>query len=599
MLLLAQVVACAEPGRPVVGDEAAVVVSSGATSGAAPEGVEVEPAAELVAAPDEAVAAEPEAEQVVVVGGRPADFGRIRPTEPVPEAGALTVHALAGYEVVAIYASPDLSSPRLGYLRIGQRTMVTPRVEDRGKGCEKGFHGLPAGGFACASKGLIVAEDKPPYMYMPPPPPRVDAPIPYDYGVVTQDGTPMWWRIPDSEEVMLATQKYKSIVAAQEAAAPGSEAKVRAPSSPRQAGGAAAGPVAAGAGEAAAGTDAAAEPAAAGAGDVAAGADAAAPAPVELTAEERAAIARQQAAARKRAEAREKQQREAERALARKRARLPLNSQTPFMGQGYVVTLGSKIKAAGQTWWKTTRGGFVQASRTRPRATNDFHGGEVPEAGRFALGFVEAERAAAAVRTEKGELKWKRRLAARQLLAFSEEAVVGGRPYLVTHDGLYVRRSDMRMARLATRPAGVEPWERWIDVDLELQLLVAYEGDAPVYATLISSGKKGTAEESFLTPRGTYRIAVKHISSSMDGNTASDGRYSIQDVPWAMFFHGNYALHGAFWHDRFGNRRSHGCVNLGPTDARWLFYWTTPFLPDGWHGVQAHEGAPGSMVVIR
>jgi hypothetical protein len=105
-----------------------------------------------------------------------------------------------------------------------------------------------------------------------------------------------------------------------------------------------------------------------GAGEVV-GTEAAAPAPVELTPEEKAAIARQQAAARKRAEARQKQQREAERALARKRARLPLNSQTPFMGQGYVVTLGNKIKAAGQAWWKTTRGGFVQANRTRPRAT--------------------------------------------------------------------------------------------------------------------------------------------------------------------------------------------------------------------------------------
>ena len=118
-------------------------------------------------------------------------------------------------------------------------------------------------------------------------------------------------------------------------------------------------------------------------------------------------------------------------------------------------------------------------------------------------------------------------------------------------------------------------------------------------STLISSGKKGSEEESFLTPKGKFRIGAKHISSSMDGNTASDGRYSIQDVPWAMFFQGNYALHGAFWHSKFGARRSHGCVNLGPTDARWLFMWTTPFVPEGWHGVNAHEGAPGSMVVIH
>jgi lipoprotein-anchoring transpeptidase ErfK/SrfK len=135
-------------------------------------------------------------------------------------------------------------------------------------------------------------------------------------------------------------------------------------------------------------------------------------------------------------------------------------------------------------------------------------------------------------------------------MAFAGEEQVGRQVYLVTSDGLYVRKSELRLAAPATRPEGVAAWERWIDVDLERQLLVAYEGDVAVYATLVSSGKRGTAEESFLTPKGSYRITAKHVSSSMDGNAASDGRYSIQDVPWAMFFSGNYALHGAFWHQQ-------------------------------------------------
>ena len=121
----------------------------------------------------------------------PIDFGSIRPPSPPPDASELTVHALAGFEVVSVHMRPDLASPRMGYLRIGTRTMVTPRIDDQGEGCAKGFHALPAGGFACASKGLIVDPEKPPYMYKPPPPPRIDAPIPYDYGVIGQDGTPM------------------------------------------------------------------------------------------------------------------------------------------------------------------------------------------------------------------------------------------------------------------------------------------------------------------------------------------------------------------------------------------------------------------------
>jgi hypothetical protein len=625
LLLLARGSGCAGPES-----------SGAAPEVAAPRAPEPSPAPEPAALVDEPAAVvvppgDPAPEPVLPASGPPEDFGQIRPPLPVPAADELTVHAVAGYEVVAVYSLPDLSSPRLGYLRIGQRAMVTPRIDDRGEGCDKGFHALAAGGFACASKGLIVATDKPPYVYLPPPPPRTDSPIPYDYGVITQDGTPMWWRIPDSEEVMLAAQKYKALVAAEQAAAAGQDAPTAKPKKPGQAAPGADPPVTpepgagSGAQPAPAGSGAAEPaPAGAGAGDPEAKkadagdpdarkVDAADPAPdsgaagseppdappPELSAEEKAAIAKQQAAARKRAEARKKEQQAAERALARKRARLPLNSQVPFMEHGFVVTLGNKVKVAGQQWWKTTRGGFIQASKTRPKGTMDFHGGEVPEEGRFAFGFVEGERAPAAVMTEKGELKWKRRLEERQLVAFREEAEVGGRTYLVTSDGLYMRRSDLRMARIAARPEGVMPWERWIDVDLELQLLVAYEGDVPVYATLISSGKRGSEEESFLTPKGVFRIGAKHISSSMDGNTASDGRYSIQDVPWAMFFEGNYALHGAFWHSKFGSRRSHGCVNLGPSDARWLFNWTTPFVPEGWHGVNAHEGAPGSVVVIH
>ena len=541
----------------------------------------------------------------VVPPGPPEDFGAIRPSRPPPADGELTVHALAGFEVVSVYMLPDLASPRMGYLRIGTRLRVTPRIDDQGTGCEKGFHALAAGGFACASKGLIVDAEKAPYLYLPPPPPRLDAPIPYEYGAIGADGTPMWWRIPDAEEVMLAGQKYRAIVAAQEAQAaaqagtePVQAKPARKPSeAPAEA--SAEAPAEAGDGAAPVEVGAADSPVVEAATPGGEGGEIVA-APVELTAEEKAEIARREALARKRAAERKKREAEQERALARKRARLPLNSQTPFMEAGFVVTLADKVKQQGSTWWKTTRGGYVQASRVYRKQTHDFRGGEIPAEGRYAFGFVESERGgSASARDAKGELKWKRKLAHREFMAFAGEEQVGRQVYLVTSDGLYVRKSELRLAAPATRPEGVAAWERWIDVDLERQLLVAYEGDVAVYATLVSSGKRGTAEESFLTPKGSYRITAKHVSSSMDGNAASDGRYSIQDVPWAMFFSGNYALHGAFWHQKFGERRSHGCVNLGPSDARWLFWWTTPFVPEGWHGVNAHDGAPGSMVVIH
>lgn len=516
---------------------------------------------------------------------RPEDFGELKPAVPPPAEEALTVHSLAGYEVVAIYSQPDLSSPRLGYLRFGQRMMVTAKIDDTGEGCKKGFHALPMGGFACASKGLIVKEDKAPYMYLPPPPPRVDEPLPYDYGTVARDGTPMWWRIADSDEVRLADDKYDATVAPPDDPATPTKTKPKTK------------PQAKPSGDKPKPADPKVVPPKK--TELPGVADVQAPPPRELTEEEKKELERKKAAAAAREAARKEAEAERAAELAKKAANLPLNSSTPFMEKGFTITISERVREKGRGWWRTTRGGFVESSRAWRRKTKDFSGGEIAETSGFPFGFVMEEKAAASEMTEKGTLKWKRKLQYRELLDFTEEVELDGRPYLVTAEGLYVRAKDIRLAVPAERPDDIAPWERWIDVSLALQILVAYDGEQPVYATLVSTGKKGTAEESFATPKGQWRIRSKHISSSMDGNTASDGNYSIQDVPWTMFFEGSYALHGAFWHSRFGRRRSHGCVNLGPTDARWVFNWTTPNLPEGWHGVNAHEGAPGTMVVVH
>jgi hypothetical protein len=66
-----------------------------------------------------------------------------------------------------------------------------------------------------------------------------------------------------------------------------------------------------------------------------------------------------------------------------------------------------------------------------------------------------------------------------------------------------------------------------------------------------------------------------------------------------MYFSLAIALHGAFWHGRFGQVRSHGCVNLAPADARWLFFWVRPELPEGWHGVTSTDENPGTRVYVH
>jgi hypothetical protein len=166
--------------------------------------------------------------------------------------------------------------------------------------------------------------------------------------------------------------------------------------------------------------------------------------------------------------------------------------------------------------------------------------------------------------------------------------------------GEYLRDDDISVTLPGPKPADIGENEKWIDVNVAQQSLVAFEGEKPVFITLVSSGRHNDdPEQDHHTPKGDFRIWEKHISATMEEDTATDGPYSIEDVPWIMYFHGGYALHGAFWHAKFGHERSHGCVNLAPVDAKDLFGWTGPRLPPGWHGVRAIDSNPGTRVIVH
>ncbi len=106
---------------------------------------------------------------------------------------------------------------------------------------------------------------------------------------------------------------------------------------------------------------------------------------------------------------------------------------------------------------------------------------------------------------------------------------------------------------------------RWIDVDLTNQMVYAYEGDTVVNSFVVSTG-------TWMTPTvtGEFKIYVKYRSGSMSGPG-----YYLPDVPYIMYFHGDYGLHGTYWHNNFGTPMSHGCVNLRTEEAGWLFNWAS------------------------
>ncbi|HET9957528.1 MAG TPA: L,D-transpeptidase [Polyangiaceae bacterium] len=240
----------------------------------------------------------------------------------------------------------------------------------------------------------------------------------------------------------------------------------------------------------------------------------------------------------------------------------------------------------------------------------------------------------------------------------------GARYYQTVKDKtVWLRASDLAVVdKPQAVPDVAERGEKWIDISITQQTLVLYEGKRPIYATLVSTGRDGLGDPktTLSTPRGTFRLQSKHIAAAMDSEENSSvaggsrapvattnanasatierlkraqaqgtkldeedrrrlaniekGRdpeygitvrrgsagFELRDVPWIQYFASGYALHGAYWHDVFGTPRSHGCVNLSPIDARVVFMFTDPPVPDGFHGINVgSDMGVGTLVSIR
>jgi lipoprotein-anchoring transpeptidase ErfK/SrfK len=176
-----------------------------------------------------------------------------------------------------------------------------------------------------------------------------------------------------------------------------------------------------------------------------------------------------------------------------------------------------------------------------------------------------------------------------------------GASYLVTRDGGLVKAdSVIKIDAPKNLPAFAAKGEKWIEVSITRQSITAFEGDRGVYVSLVSTGIDGLGdpESSHATIRGVYRIHQKHATITMDSTVVGE-EFSLRDVPYVQYFEGSYALHAAYWHDGFGEPRSHGCINLAPIDAQWLFGWTGPTLPEKWHGVLARPLSSGTPIWIH
>jgi lipoprotein-anchoring transpeptidase ErfK/SrfK len=490
---------------------------------------------------------------------------------------------------------------RLGYLRHGSSAPVLPEAHVL-PNCLEGWYELVAGGFVCGKYATLDMNH--PRVRLAPHPPDVSAALPYQYGYNLTHGTPLYRQIPSRKERM----RYEPWLSPRPKPKPQPEED----------------------------TNPYAEEAEGNAASMMAGlAVGSARDPLNLGIDEDAGTPWY---------LREFDGGKPQITLDELRGEGPIARR---MVRGFFVALDKDMTAGKDRWWRTTAGNVVPYERLMPhKPPTTFHGvwlkdDAPPWPAVLEPGALPATAPSAGSRSDAGAesipapvappptrkpaagpvaFMWsgkgkhyalsadRKRVTAGEPMEYRTTARLTGDSvkvapgvYVEVDDGSWLRASDLVTAKAGPPPSELAPGERWIDVNLTNQTLVALEGSTPVFATLVSSGKedKEDPEKDHKTPVGTYRIWAKHIAATMDGDVASDGPYSIEDVPWIMYFKGSYALHGAFWHGMFGRERSHGCVNLSPSDARALFGWTEPRLPEGWHGVNATESRPGTLVVVH
>jgi hypothetical protein len=157
-------------------------------------------------------------------------------------------------------------------------------------------------------------------------------------------------------------------------------------------------------------------------------------------------------------------------------------------------------------------------------------------------------------------------------------------------DERWIRQTEVSIVDVSPRPRDVPRDGFWTEVDLYEQTFAAYEGDRMVYASLISSGLN-----RWPTREGIFQVEEQFPRVKMSGAEGKVDYYFVEDVPHTMFFDMKLgiALHGAYWHDRFGYKHSHGCVNMPPLDSEWVYNWSQDADDSLW--VWVHTSDPTSI----
>jgi hypothetical protein len=264
------------------------------------------------------------------------------------------------------------------------------------------------------------------------------------------------------------------------------------------------------------------------------------------------------------------------------------------------LALQSWFEAEGRRFAISSQLDLIALDRVRLIQPSAFHGIELGDDEGLPVGFVRGASTTGYRFADDGKVSETVRLNHGVALRLTgKEKKHAGSRLLESSDGTWVADASLVVVEPRDKPPTFVDSDdiKWIDIHIRNQSLIAYRGKKPVYVTLVSTGtgNMGDPETTHATPRGLFSIFSKHVSTRMSGDEIG-AEYLIDDVPYVQYFHKSYALHGAFWHDDFGHVHSHGCVNLAPIDAAWMFEFTSPQVPADWHGVFVRSG--GTVVLI-
>jgi hypothetical protein len=176
----------------------------------------------------------------------------------------------------------------------------------------------------------------------------------------------------------------------------------------------------------------------------------------------------------------------------------------------------------------------------------------------------------------------------------------------------WVRNRDVTaILPRSTFPDFAVEGQKWLDVSLVMQTLVAYEGKKAFFATLVSVGREvAPAADTSVSDAvqgmpsaawglGTFEISAKHVTEVGADPFSLRESHQVYDVPWTLELASGRKLYGAYWHDRFGIEHGAGGIELSPGDAVRIFQWATPALPDGWHSSTRLGSEAKTLVVLR